>query len=188
MRFTGPFLLLSALLLASSSAFGQASAYGTVSLTDYGYEFNGTGIVFSDHPGFGFGALYEVPTSSRAVFGVDARGSFSPGATGGAKAFVSGRVAFHPRSNSLRPYFQIGLGEIHARVPRLSFAIDPQTVNRFGLDLAVGLDVRLNPSFDYRVVELESGAGFSSAIKEDGSASLSTGLVYHFPPGKRTNP
>ena len=159
--------------------------YGTIALTDNGYAYNGNSLIFHDHPGFGFGGFYAFPTASRFAFGVDARGSFSPGTTGGAKGFVSARAAFVPRQNPLRPYFQIGVGEIHARVPAFSYTVGATTINKFGLDLALGLDLRLTSSFDYRIVELESGAGFDTRASEAGSASLSTGVVYHFPSARK---
>lgn len=183
-------LLLSFPFLHPARANAQLSAYGTLSVSDYGYSFNGNGLTISpDRVGFQFGALYDFRVSSRVNLGIDGRGNVTPGTRGGAKGFASARVAFIPHQNPFRPYFQAGVGEIHARVPQSSFTVGAQSINKFGVDLALGLDVRLNHSLDYRILELESGAGFDNGHGTNaGSASVSTGIVYHFPNTRLRNP
>ncbi len=177
-------LALLFLCLTNQTSKAQTSIYGTVSLTNYGYAFNGNSLIVSkDEFGLGGGAFYNFPIQSRLTAGIDARGDFAPEATGGGKVFVSARFGFVPHRNPLRPYLQIGGGLIHAKVPRYSNLIGAQTINKGALDLALGLDLRLTPSLDYRLLELESGAGASSATSA-ASASLSTGIVYHFPSSK----
>jgi hypothetical protein len=186
MRLRPVFLCLLALALfpiaSSAQSGGKLSVYGTIGASNYGYSFNGNSLTISrDQFGFAGGAFYNFPIASRATLGVDARGSFSPGDTGGAKGFVSARAGFVPTSSRLRPYFQLGVGEVHAKVPAFSFTVGAQAINKFAVDLALGLDVRLTTSLDWRAFELEGGAGSSgNGGTGVGSASFSTGIVYRF--------
>ena len=184
MKYRCSFILFSAILLlvAIRPVSAQVSAYGTIGVTNYGYSFNGDSLTFSkDRVGFGAGGFYNFPIQSRLTAGIDVRGSVTPGTTGGEKVFVSGRVGFVPKRNPLRPYVQIGGGVISANVPGYSNIVHSQTVTHGALDLALGLDVRLNHGFDWRALEVESGAGVGS-MSSSGSASISTGVLYRFGP------
>ena len=177
-----PVLLL---LAASHPAQAQFSVYGTVAATNYGYSFNNDNLTYSpDHLGFGFGGFYNFHVQSRLTAGIDLRGSVTPNSTGGDKAAISARFGFVPNHNPLKPYLQIGGGVIQAKVPAFTNIVQGQTVTTAALDLALGLDIRLTHSVDLRLLELESGAGSKGSMSA-GSASLSTGLVYHFHPINR---
>jgi hypothetical protein len=156
----------------------QVSIYGTVATTNHGYTLNNGSLSNGgDHFGFGAGGTYNFPIQSRLTAGIDVRGGISPGSTGGASGAVSFRVGFVPHRNLLRPYFQIGGGFVTSKV--YSFGGSSQTVTAGSADLAFGLDVRITPSFDLRLIELEGAAGRSGSTGA-GVGKLSTGVVYHF--------
>lgn len=163
------------------SAKAATSVYGAVAATNYGYAYNNSqNLIYSpDHFGVGLGAFYRFPIQSRLSAGIDARFYDTPSSFGGNKGFVSARFGFVPHRNPLRPYLQIGGGYIHTRIPGFAAPFSPKAITVPALDFAFGLDVRLNSSFDWRPVELEGGAGVKGP-NTAGSASLSTGLVYHF--------
>ena len=178
------FMLFAAivLLIAIRPASAQVSAYGTIAVTNYAYSFNGDALnEGKDRVGIGAGGFYNFPIQSRLTAGIDVRGSVTPGPTGGEKVFVSGRIGFVPKRNPLRPYVQIGGGVISANVPGYSNIVHSQTATHGALDLALGLDVRLSRGFDWRAMEVESGAGVGSN-SSSGSASISTGVLYRFGP------
>lgn len=170
-------------LACGQAVHAQTAMYGAVSVTDYGYTVNGSGHFSVGSGGIGgaFGGFYDFPIQSRLHAGLDAHVAFGGGSVTGVKGFVSGRFSFVPNHNPLRPYLQIGGGFISAHVPRLTNIVGPQTITSGALDLAAGLDCRLTRSLDWRALELESGAG--GGTKASGSASISTGVVYHFGPG-----
>lgn len=176
----GVLVSLCILLCAVCSATAQLSVYGTVATTNYGYAYNNDSLTFTgEHVGFGFGAFYNFPIQSRLTAGIDARFSDTPNARGGNNGFVSARFGFVPHHNPLRPYVQIGGGYVHTKVPGYSIFIGPQPLTTGALGLAFGLDVRINPSLDWRAIELAAGAGSKNSTSA-GAGALSTGIVYHF--------
>lgn len=181
-------LTLPLLYTAVHAANAQSSIYGTLAVTDYGYAFNNESLTVSDdHLGFGAGGFYNFPIQSRLTAGIDLRGSITPSSTGGDKGFVSARFGFVPHHNPLKPYVQIGGGFIRTKVPAFFESVEAQSVTAASLDFAFGLDIRLTPFFDLRLLELESGAGVNGSTTV-GSASLSSGVVYHFHPGRQQSP
>lgn len=159
----------------------QASVYGNVGITDYGYSVVNTSFTVNRaRPGFAVGGYYDFPIQSRLTAGIDVRGGYTPGAIGGDKFLVAVRFGFIPNVSRLEPYLQVGGGLFQAKIPVGAGIVGGQTVTSGGIDLALGLDFRITPSFDYRVLEVESGAG--AGVKNAGSASISTGLVYHLHP------
>lgn len=165
------------------SARAETAVYGTVGVTNYGYAYDGNqNLIYSpDHFGVGVGAFYRFPIQSRFSAGLDARFSDTPSSFGGNNGFVSARFGFVPTLNPLRPYLQIGMGYVHTNIPGFATPFSPKSVTAAALGLAFGLDVRVSPTFDWRAIELGGGAGVNSS-NSAGSASLSTGLVYHFRP------
>lgn len=169
------------IVTTSHAAEAQVSIYGTVAATDYGYSYNrGSLNPRGDHVGFGGGSTYNFPIQSRFTAGVDLRGSITPATTGGGFGAASLRFGFVPHHNPFKPYLQIGGGFVTAKIP-VYFTNSPssQTVTTPALDLAFGLDLRISPSFDLRLIELQ-GAGGSKGSTNTGLGSISTGIVYHF--------
>jgi hypothetical protein len=168
------------LILLAPSAKAQLSVYATASLTNYGQTVNSSPLVISrDLGGVACGAMYLFPLSERLTLGIDARGAFAPAATGGEKAFVAARFGFVPHRNPVRPYVQVGVGSITAKYLRTTNVVGAGSVTTVAFDIALGLDVRLTPTLDWRAIEIESGAG-EKGSEQSGSASVSTGIVYHF--------
>ena len=148
-------------------------------MTDYGYTVNG-GRLHSSNDGIGgtLGGFYNFPIASRLTAGVDAHVGFGASTPGGVKGFVSARFGVVPVRRPLRPYVEIGGGFVSTHVPRLTNIVGPQTITTGALELGAGVDFRLTRSVDWRLIEVESGAG--GGTRDAGSASVSTGVVYHF--------
>jgi hypothetical protein len=169
---------------ASHTAKAQVSVYGTVAATNYGYALNSNdNLTTSTHLGFGGGLTYNFPIESRLTAGIDLRGSVTPAATGGGLGAASLRFGFVPYHNPFKPYVQVGGGFVTAKVPAFSSTVGKRTITSASLDLAFGLDLRITPHFDLRLLELQGSAGGAST--RAGSGSFSTGIVYHF---HRANP
>jgi len=174
--------------LISFTAKAQVAVDATIGETNYGYKINGGSLNFSgDHPGVGFGITYDFLQEGRVHLLADARGGVTPNAYGGDKAIVALRVSFVPAQRHLSPYFQFGGGVIQTKLPAQSSIVQAQTFTSGGIDFALGVDYRITNSVDWRVLELESGAGGNNT-KATASASLATGIVYHFHPTKPKNP
>jgi hypothetical protein len=192
MKFLRSLQLASAVFLLSAAplARAQLAVYGTVMLTNYGYSHDSNGtLYYKDTAGLGAGATYLFQSQSRLKAGLDFRAAGSPGERGGENGAVSLRIAFVPHQNRLRPYFQLGAGFVSTTYPvyynSQGNPIPRQTQRISGptAAFAVGLDIRVNSSFDIRLPELASDA--SGKV---GSASFGAGVVYHIHPRTRPKP
>ena len=139
------------------------------------------------HVGFMTGGTYNFPIQSRLTAGIDLRGAFSPSDHGGGMGAASLRFGFVPHRIPFKPYFQIGGGFVTTTTPSYvlsgipsSVTVQKQSLTTGALAIALGLDLRISHSFDWRVLELQSAAGRSGTTRT-GMASISTGVVYHFP-------
>lgn len=181
MKFLGCVLCfaLFLLLLPTQAANGQTSVYATVAGTNFCLNSNSDTQCKSDTLGFIFGGFYNFPIQSRLTAGIDGRFSYGLGARGGTSATAAFRIGFVPHRNPLRPYFQLGGGVVS------SAGGDPLQAQRKtngALQLAVGLDVRLTDSIDWRALEIGGAAGSgSSSDPSAGTSYIDTGIVYHFP-------
>jgi hypothetical protein len=178
------------LLFLAPLANAQLAVYGTVMLTNYGYSHSSNGFLYyNDTGGLGAGATYLFESQSRLKAGLDFRVAGSPGADGGENGAASLRIAFVPRQNRLRPYFQLGGGFVSTTYPVYyntqgnPIARQTQRISGPVAAFAVGLDIRVNSSFDIRLPELASDASGKVA-----SASFGAGVVYHIRPRARRNP
>lgn len=181
MRFLGcaPCLALFILLLPTQTAHAQTSVYGAVGGTNFCLDSNSNTQCKSDTLGFIFGGFYNFPIQSRLTAGIDGRFSYGLGARGGTSATAAFRIGFVPHHNPLRPYFQLGGGVVS------SAGGDPLQARRItsgALQLALGLDIRMTDSIDWRAFEIggASGSG-SSSDPSAGTSYIDTGIVYHFP-------
>jgi hypothetical protein len=172
-----------AVLIPGCPAGAQVSAYGTIAATDYGFVVGSTEVTKSDSPGFIVGAFYNFPIQSRLTAGIDARGSYSPGERGGSSAAAALRIGFVPERVVLRPYFQLGGGVVSSTPDDRTVGdeVRPIRYTSGGLEFALGLDIRLTPSFDLRALEIGAIAGSGSVSSPGaGSGFVNAGIVYHF--------
>jgi len=172
---------LFALIALSHPALTRAqfSAYGTVAASDYGYAFNRAPLIINgDFAAYAGGLTYTFPHDGRLALGVEYRESATPGIHGGSTGAASFRIGLVPHKVRLRPYVQIGGGYVHAKIP-VPLSVPNQSVAVASIGFGGGLDLRITQRVDWRVVEIESSAGVTSA-KSAGTASFGTGVVYHF--------
>jgi hypothetical protein len=178
---TRAFLALFALVVLShpTAARAEFSVYGTVATSDYGYAFNRAPLnINGDFAAFSGGLTYIFPHDGRLALGVEYRESVTPVIHGGSTGTASFRISLVPHKVRLRPYLQIGAGYVYAKIPTF-IPIGSQSVVVGSIGLGGGLDLRITQRVDWRVVEIESSAGVTSA-KSGGTASFGTGVVYHF--------
>ena len=165
-------------LTFAPAAQAQASIYGSVALSAFGFSSNGDSIRSkSDSASLIGGAFYNFPIHSRLTAGIDGRVLYGPGSNGGTAAGVALRIGFVPHHVRLRPYFEIG-GGIVTSVSNPGF--DPQRSTNGAATFLGGLDVRLTDSVDIRAVELGATAGSSNTSTDSSVAFLDAGVVYHF--------
>jgi hypothetical protein len=176
------------LLFSAKSVKAQASVYGTVALTDFGFTNYSSTTFKNDTAGFVAGMFYNFPIESRFTAGIDTRISQGFGTGGGTSVTAAFRAGFVPKRVVLRPYFQLGGGVVTStRYPAGVIVLlppgtfQPTRHTNGALQLAFGLDVRLTDSIDLRAAELGAaaggGAGSSTGV---GTAYLDAGIVYHF--------
>ncbi len=166
-------LVLLFLIIPKQKAVAQTSIYGSVAVVNYGVNYSGYSTIKGDTGGLIGGGFYNFPIHSRLTAGVDIRGSFGIGSGGGALGTAALRIGFVPERVALRPYFQLGGGVATTTFHNGQFARHTSG----GLELAGGLDIRLNDSFDLRAVELGAVAGGTNQSVE--SAFIDGGIVYH---------
>jgi Outer membrane protein beta-barrel domain len=180
MRTRVVFSLLALIVLSlPTAAHAQFSVYGTISTSDYGYAFNREPLIISgDFAAYSGGLTYTFPHDGRLALGVEYRESVTPVIHGGSTGTASFRIGLVPRKVRLRPYFQVGGGYVYAKIPTFGpTGSESVTVGSFGF--GGGLDLRITQRVDWRIIEIESVAGVTSA-KSAGTASFGTGAVYHF--------
>jgi hypothetical protein len=168
----------------SFSAKAQTSIYGGVDATQYAYSSGnsgtgsydpGTGKYTADKVGVGFdgGATYLFPSRSRLKAGIDGRGTYSPGARGGAAGFGALRIAFVPQRNPWSPYFQIGGGVLSTTVVSNTIPNPRIRINSGAAVFDFGVDIRVNSRFAVRAIELDGMAGSNVLL-----SSFGAGVVY----------
>ncbi len=173
------FVLATATLFAHA-ANGQASVYGTVALTNFGFshENDHTFTYKGDTAAISGGAFYNFPIHSRLTAGIDARALYSPGSKGGTSAAVALRIGFVPVHVRLRPYLQVG-GGVASSVESIGQYV-PERYTSPAAEFLGGVDVRLTRCIDLRAVELGGISGSSNSNSGTSNAFLNSGIVYHF--------
>ena len=182
-----PFALLLALIVCvPAAAHAQVAAYLTYSPVEFDY-FNGSGSTPVSNSGIvqgvGGGVTIDHLHEGRFHTAVDLRASFNSktyyrGGTGAADY----RIAFIPKRVALRPFVQLGVGFVTAHDPSSNYLKGPSTTDAV-LDLAFGLDIRLTPRVDLRLLEIGGAAPFRRGTNSSptiGAGVISTGAVYHF--------
>ena len=201
-------LALTFALSAASTAFAQASVYGTVSvrrMTDIPYTQGTTTATngsFNAVGGTG-GVFYDFRNVGPVRLGIDARGtiasstqsaytSFNAGGSHLSSGLAGVRATFHTPFIPIKPYVQGSVG-----VARTNFGTDysntlvtgtlskgsgVQISSHLEYDAFAGVDIAVVPLVDFRLIELGYGAvqGNSHTYPVQ---SLSTGIVFHLPWG-----
>jgi len=201
-------LALTFALSAASTAFAQASVYGTVSvrrMTDIPYTQGTTSATNGSFDAVGGtgGIFYDFRNVGPVRLGIDARGTIASTTqsaytsyNGGGSHLGSGlfgvRAAFHTPFIAVKPYVQGSVG-----IARTNFGTDYnntlvtttltkttgiQISSHLEYDAFAGVDIAILPFVDFRMVELGYGAvqGNSHTYPVK---SLSSGIVFHLPWG-----
>lgn len=183
-------LIFLALIFAAVTAQAQLGIYGTVTVEHTsGIKCFDTVCGSNDgtiNPVGGFGGVYyDFKNYGRVRLGVDARAGSTITSKSAAMFFTGPkprifsalggvRASFTTRYDFLRPYAEglVGVGRSNLQAT----STYPVGLEYRGL---VGVDLRLLPALDFRVVELGIGA-----LQLQGSSyrmeSISTGVVFHF--------
>lgn len=184
--------MLAVLVAASSTARAQISIYGTFSEDRVSNAVNGTapgsGYTYGSfsNPGFGGGITLTVLPLGPVSLGLDLRGSAHTGTPGDDTALGGVKLAVHLPLISLKPYLQASGGYLRTRTPAV-VNLAPITATRgFAVyEILGGIDTRLLPLLDLRIIEIGAGQGtqISGPNSDAGKPSLltiNTGLVFHF--------
>jgi len=174
--------IIALLILPTSSAQAQVSAYCMAALTSYGFSYQNNSYNFPvDAASLVGGAFYNFPIRSRLTAGIDGRVLYGPGSYGGTTATGALRIGFVPTRVRLRPYFELGGGVISAR---LKTGGPTEYVTNGGAELIFGLDVRLTDSIDLRAIDYGAAVGPTNNGTTSGVVFLGAGFVYHFRPAE----
>jgi hypothetical protein len=194
--------LAAAIAIAPSVAHAQVGVYGTVTvnrLTGLQSSPLASGAVNDsvDPVGGGGGIYYDFKTLGPVRLGADLRGTITDSKQGaytfsrstGTRIYstLGGiRGSFHTPWVPVKPYVQIsaGLGRSDYGLSTFDPTTGKPTIhNNFQFEGFAGVDLKLLPYMDFRVVEL--GYGALTSFGTDGHTypigSLSSGVVFHLP-------
>jgi len=172
-------LLLPTQTSHAQTSHAQTSVYGNVAVTNFCLDSSSHTNCKSDTLGLLAGGFYNFPIQSRLTAGIDGRMSYGLGTRGGVSVTSALRIGFVPTHNPLRPYFQLGGGVVS------SAGGDPlqgQRKTSGAVQIALGLDIRLTGSIDWRALEIGGATGVGSTSSPGaGTSYIGTGVVYHLP-------
>jgi hypothetical protein len=142
-------------------------------------------------PGFGGGVTLNFLNLHIIKLGIDLRGSTKPGTTGADTAQGALRLGFQPPWLKIKPYVQAGVGYLATRTtnvtttPGSSTPVGGTFSNQYATyGVQGGVDTRLAPFVDLRLIELGVSHAFNTGISTSaGNAtlfSIGTGVVLHF--------
>jgi hypothetical protein len=204
-------LLAAAALATTTIAHAQFGVYGTVTvdrLTGIQGSPNATGVVNDsvDPIGGTAGVYYDFMKLGPIRLGADLRGTITTSKQG---AYASSRGAgtriysglggirgtFHTPYPILKPYIQVSAGigrsDYGLLTPNTTVTVGGSSTqitgeaihSNFQYEGFAGVDVRLLPVMDFRVVELGYGAltSFGTNGHTYPVGSISSGLVFHLP-------
>jgi len=175
------------LLLLAAKADAQASGYITATGGNFGFA----GDNYPNGPswksgvaGFTSGAFYNFLTPTRWKFGLDARGTYSPGHSGGRVYTGAMRVSFIPERHRFRPYAELGGGYATTQFGQpncIGSLCGTETHDISGgvLMLNAGLDIRATPQLDIRVFDYTRDTAGSAGFTSPAARSFSAGVVFH---------
>lgn len=188
-------LSLAALLLAAPLAHAQiVSVYGTFAPVRISNLVNGstsTGATSTTsvwNSGFGVGATFNVIPLGPIRLGLDIRDSEKLGNNGSDLILAGPRLDVHIPFIKLHPYIQASGGYLRTRTSLVNSPLPSGTQERASFaayEVLGGLDYPLVPFFDFRVIEIGGGQGYSfSGSSGSGNNislfTISTGVVFHF--------
>jgi hypothetical protein len=175
-------LCFTVLILLPNVCHAQVAAYFTYSPTDFLLTGNASisagGIANGGTLGVSFEHLHE----GRFVTAVDLKNTFaSKTHARGDAAAVDYRIAFVPHRVPLKPFIELGLGVVTVHDPNAVPYRPTPSITDAVLDLALGLDIRLNHSFDLRIAD-QGDAPFRSNASSGsvGASILDLGVVCNF--------
>ena len=205
-------LLVAAAIATTAIAHAQIGVYGTVTvnrLTGIQGSPNAAGSVVNDSVdpvGGGGGVYYDFKTLGPIRLGADLRGSITTSkqgaytnSRGAGTRIYSGlggiRAVFHTPYPTLKPYIQasagIGRSDYGLLTPNTTVTVggsSAQTTgeaihNNLQFEGFAGVDFRVLPIMDFRVVELGYGAltSFGTSGHTYPIGTISSGLVFHLP-------
>jgi hypothetical protein len=185
-------------------AQAQASVYGGINATQYGFSSSATdegnyqpgsgySTFYSTSFGLEAGGTYLFPSSSRLKGGIDLREIYSVGNSGGNAGFAALRIAFVPHHNPVSPYFELGGGYIHVPLPgeyviadgngNIIQVVQQNSVTGGAAEFLLGVEVRAGKNWSVRALELGGYAGSNVAL-----SSIGAGVIYHFHATKPQKP
>ena len=200
--------------LIALPAQAQVAVYGLAAFTGIGDIPAGTSSsIFTSppayltnsasRPGFAVGAVADIPHSGLLAFGLDVRGTVSPGTTGGSTFAAAARVALIPRYSRMRPYVLLGGGVASGHSPTYTGSeltlTGPSLSSSNGVFVyGFGMDVRLTRHIDLRAIDLTNGGAHGAASTAPGFFgpydtaypgvsffSAATGILYRFGEARR---
>jgi hypothetical protein len=191
-------LLLAAAVATTTIAHAQLGVYGTVTVNHLsGIQGSpyATGLVNNSINPVGgtFGAYYDFMKLGPVRLGADLRGTITDGkqgaytnSRGGGTRIYSGlggvRASFHTPIPILKPYIQgsVGIGRSDYGLFTNGVVVVHSNLEYEGF---AGVDLKIFPALDFRVVEL--GYGGLSSFGTNGHTyplgTLSSGIVFHLP-------
>jgi hypothetical protein len=198
MIFRKAVLLLAAVASSATIAHAQFGVYGTVTVNrlsgQQGSPFATGNVNNSVDPlGGGGGIYYDFKTLGPVRLGADLRGTITNSKQGAYTDFRGSgtriystlgglRASFHTPWIPVKPYVQISAG-----LGRSDYGLFTngtiQVHSNFQFEGFGGVDVKLLPVLDFRVVELGYGAltNFGANGHTYPIGSLSSGIVFHLP-------
>jgi hypothetical protein len=205
-------LLVAAAIATTAIAHAQIGVYGTVSvnrLTGIQGSPNAAGSVVNDSVdpiGGGAGVYYDFKTLGPIRLGADLRGTITDSkqgaytnSRGAGTRIYSGlggiRAVFHTPYASLKPYIQasagIGRSDYGLLTPNTTVTVGGSSAqitgeaihNNLQYEGFAGVDFRVLPIMDFRVVELGYGAltSFGTSGHTYPIGTISSGIVFHLP-------
>ena len=148
-------------------------------------------------PAIGGGVTVNFLRLGPARLGFDLRGSTRSGTNGIDTALFGVKLAVKPPLLPLKPYVQVSGGYVATRTGNVSTvtngsvntAVGGTFTNKYAaFEAMAGVDYRLLPLLNLRVVEVGAGKGYNSGIDFEAANlgqnltffTINTGLVFHF--------
>ena len=165
--------------LAGSAARAQVGVYGKLDYVRYS-EFGSTS---TNYTGGGVGVYDDFLHLGPVNLGLDLRGDYARESKSNYRSLLGGvRVAVKVPVVGLRPYVQAsaGVGGSRAKGPFAVGITDVSFNNKLTYEGFVGLDARVLPFIDWRVIEVGGGSGSKLGSTSPTIFNVSSGLVLRF--------